>query len=53
MLVPITQQETGGEGCIGVASIGELEGFIDNNAIDETSQQRLSDGEKVEFSQCC
>lgn len=52
ILVPITQHESGGEGCIGVASIGDLEGFIDNNAIDEMSKQRLSDGEKVEFSQC-
>jgi DNA repair protein RadA/Sms len=52
IVVPITQEELGGVGCIGVASIGDLEGFIDNNTIDETSAHRLSDGEKVEFADC-
>ena len=47
MLVPITQQETGGEWCIGVASIGDLEGFVEKNAVCGTSEARLSDGEKV------
>lgn len=50
IIVPITQQETGGIGSIGVASIGDLEGFIDNNAIDEIIQHRLSDVEKVEIA---
>jgi len=47
IIVPITQKELGGTGSIGVASIGDLEEFIDNNAIDETIQHRLSDPEKV------
>jgi DNA repair protein RadA/Sms len=52
ILVPITQYESGDSECIGVASIGDLEGFIENNAIDESSNKQLSDGEKVGIAQC-
>ena len=47
IVVPITQQDSGGPCCIGVASIGDLEGFVGKNAVCGTSEARLSDGEKV------
>ena len=50
IVVPITQQDFVGAGCIGVASIGDLEGFIQKTAVCETSEARLSDGEKVRIA---
>ncbi len=52
ILVPITQLEKGDSGCIGVASIGDLEGFIEKNRVAETPNKQLSDGEKVEIATC-
>ncbi len=52
LLVPINQQKKLGLGCIGVASIGEIDTFIHENAIETTSHARLSDGEKSEFAKC-
>ncbi len=52
ILVPITQQDSCGAGCIGIASIGDLEGFIEKNAINSPSKDRLSDGKKREITKC-
>lgn len=50
IVLPITQQDSGGADCVGVASIGDLEGFIEKSAVTGTSRTRLSDGEKVRIA---
>ncbi len=52
ILVPITQEESGGFECLGIASIGDIEGFIEKNTIIDTTKTRLSDGEKEVFTEC-
>jgi DNA repair protein RadA/Sms len=52
ILLPITQQDAGGADCIGVASIGDVEGFIEKSTVTGTSKTRLSDGEKERIASC-
>ncbi len=52
IIVPITQADILSPHCVGVASIGDLEGFIEQNSNGKTSPNRLSDEEKVEFNEC-
>ena len=52
LLVPINQQKESGIGCIGVASIGDIGAFLQENAIEIPSDSRLSDQEKTKFAKC-
>ncbi len=52
LLVPINQQKKLGFGCIGVASIATIGIFLKENAINTSSETRLSDQEKMKIAIC-